>query len=87
MNRQWHCEKVKNVTVSLSDEVYRRARMLAAERGTSLSALVREFLETLGSGESRSETLRKAEASLRARITEFRASDRLPRDELHGRKR
>jgi hypothetical protein len=33
---------VKNVTVSLPDEVYREARVKAAERNTSLSSLVRE---------------------------------------------
>jgi plasmid stability protein len=36
---------VKNVTVSLPDDVYRWARIKAAERDTSLSALVREFLD------------------------------------------
>jgi hypothetical protein len=39
---------VKNVTVTVPDDVYRRARIKAAELDTSLSALVREFLTTLG---------------------------------------
>jgi len=76
---------VKNVTVSLDDDVYRRARMIAAERDTSLSALVREFLLTLGSGESRNERLRREERALRERIGAFRVSDGVSRDDLHDR--
>ena len=35
---------MKNITVSVPDEVYRRAKVRAAEQGRSLSALVAEFL-------------------------------------------
>jgi len=38
---------VKNLTVTLDDEIYRRARIHAAEQGTSVSALVKRlFIET-----------------------------------------
>jgi phage shock protein A len=77
---------VKNITVSLEDEVYRRARMVAAERDTSLSALVKRFLMELGSGESETDRLKREERALRERITQFRASDRISRDDLHDRK-
>lgn len=40
---------MKNVTIALDDEVHRRARIRAAEMGTSLSALVKHYLGTLGS--------------------------------------
>ncbi|MEK6541398.1 MAG: hypothetical protein AABZ45_04665 [Pseudomonadota bacterium] len=40
---------MKNVTIALDDEVHRRARIRAAELGTSLSALVKDYLGTLGS--------------------------------------
>ena len=43
---------MKNITFSLPTEVYHRVRMKAAEQGTSVSALVREFLELLGDEES-----------------------------------
>jgi len=43
---------VKNITVSLPDEVHRRARIEAAQRDTPVSALVREFLLSLGAVES-----------------------------------
>lgn len=38
---------VKNLTVSLDEESYRRARIAAAERGVSMSALVREYFHSL----------------------------------------
>lgn len=38
-------EKMKNITLKIDDEVHSRARILAAARGTSISALVRDFLE------------------------------------------
>ena len=40
---------MKNITVSVDDETYRRAHVVAAGRGTSVSALVREFLVSLTS--------------------------------------
>jgi uncharacterized protein YdaU (DUF1376 family) len=78
---------MRNITVSLDDETYRRARMIAAQRDTSVSALVRQFLSDLASGESRTERLKREERALRERITEFHAGDRLSRDEVHGRKK
>ncbi len=82
----WYCEYVRNITVSLDDEIYRQARMIAAERDTSISALVKEFLLELGSGGSHVERLKREERALRERITSFRASDKLSRDELHNRR-
>lgn len=78
---------MRNITVSLDDDTYRRARMIAAERDTSISALVKEFLVRLGSGESEVERLKREERALRERITSFRASDKQSRDELHDRAR
>lgn len=42
---------MKNVTISIDDETHRRARIRAAELGTSLSALVKVYLTTLGAAE------------------------------------
>jgi hypothetical protein len=77
---------MKNITVSLDDDIYRRARMIAAQKDTSVSALVKRFLVELGSEESDTERLKRKERLLLERITEFRASDRLPRDDIHGRR-
>jgi hypothetical protein len=59
--------------------------MIAAQRDTSVSALVRRFLMELGSGETESERLKRVERELRERITAFRASDRMSREEVHRR--
>ena len=78
---------MKNVTVSLDEETYRNARVRAAEMGRSLSALVREYLRELGSEESEFERRHQHELKLREKITGFRASDRLSREELYERRR
>lgn len=82
-----NCDPMRNITVSLDDETYRRARMVAAQRDTSVSALVRRFLLDLASGETEFERLRREERALREKITNFSASDRLSRDEVHDRRR
>lgn len=35
---------MKNITLKIDDETYRKARIRAAKAGTSVSAMVREFL-------------------------------------------
>jgi hypothetical protein len=74
---------VRNITLSLDDETYRRARIKAAEMDTSVSALVKQFLSELAAGESEFERLKKMEQALRERITAFRAAGRLPHDAAH----
>lgn len=76
---------VKNVTVSLPEEIYRRARIKAAERDTSLSALVRDFLLRLGEKESDFERRRKLQAEVLAGVRRFRGGDRLSRSAVHRR--
>jgi uncharacterized protein YdaU (DUF1376 family) len=76
---------VKNITVSLDDDTYRRARMAAAQQDTSVSALVKRFLQQLGSEETETERLKREERALRERITAFRAADRLSREDVHRR--
>jgi predicted transcriptional regulator len=77
---------MRNITVSLDDETYRRARIIAAERDTSVSALVKQFLVALAGGETEFERLKRLERETRERITDFRASENLPRDELYRRR-
>ena len=40
---------MKSITISVDDETYKRARIAAARRDMSVSALVREFLVGLAS--------------------------------------
>jgi hypothetical protein len=77
---------VKNITVSVPDDVYRVARITAAERGTSVSALVAAYLRSVsnGEGEDEFERLLRKQQELLARVPlGFRASDRLSREELY----
>ena len=60
--------------------------MRAAERDTSVSALVKAFFESLEK-ESDFERLKRRERELAAAITHFDASDRLSRDQLHERRK
>ena len=77
---------MKNVTVSLDDATYRAARVKAAEAGRSLSAMVRDYLNGLGSGESEFERLHRQELELRKNLDDFSGNDLLSRDELHERR-
>ena len=78
---------MKNITVSVDDETYRLARVKAAERDTSVSALVKGFLAGLAADDGAFERLAGEEQALRERVRRFRAGDRLSRDELHDRGR
>jgi plasmid stability protein len=76
---------VPNITVSLPSDIYRRARIRAAEQSTSVSALVRQFLTELGSAETDFERRRRLQDEVLATVSRFSARDRLSRDEVHGR--
>lgn len=76
---------MRNITVSVDDETYKRARIAAAELDTSVSALVKAYLEQLTLQESESERLKRTEREIRAQITSFTASNRLSREDLHDR--
>jgi hypothetical protein len=82
---QSYCEIVKNVTVSLPDEVYRKARIKAAERNTSLSSLVKMFLESLADDEGEFKRLERLQEESYSKIECFQASRRITREELHRR--
>ena len=74
---------MKNITVSVDDEIYRRARIKAAERDTSVSALVRQFLIDVARNQTETAQLKREEAAILAAIRNFRAADRLSRDVVH----
>ena len=78
---------MKNITVSLPADIYRRARIKAAEQDTSVSALVREFLWRLANDPGDVERRRQIQDDVIASITAFRAGDRLSRSDVHRRRR
>lgn len=90
---------MRNITVSLDDELYRKARVAAAEADTSVTALVREFF-TLLTGPSDRETRKTATDAttslatssilevvdkVRQRHPRFDPDNPLGRDEVHAR--
>lgn len=76
---------MKNITVAVPDEVYQSARIRAAERGTSVSGLVGEYLRGLSEAQPTFAQLEELQHRIQSELTSFRASDRLTRDEVHGR--
>jgi plasmid stability protein len=76
---------VTNITVSVPDEVYRAARIRAAEQGSSVSALVAEYLRSLSEREAEFARLKAQQQRIQSQIGRFSARDRLDREELHGR--
>ncbi len=76
---------VKNITVTVPDDVYREARVRAAEQGSSVSALVGDFLRTLSDREAEFARLEAQQRAVQQRIGRFRAGDRLDRDAVHER--
>jgi len=79
-----------NITLTVPAEVLRAARIRAAERGTSVSGLVREFLTSLAGPEDEFGRLKRRQGEALARIEasrvgRFSAHDGLTRDELHDR--
>lgn len=76
---------MKNITVSLPDDLHRRARVRAAEQDTSVSAVVRDFLSGYAQQESDFERRKRLQAEVLSTVRAFRAGDRMTRDELHRR--
>lgn len=76
---------MKNITVAVPDDVYRAARVRAAERGTSVSTLVAEYLSRLASEGSRFSRLQDEQARIQQGLGPFRAAGRLGRNQVHER--
>jgi hypothetical protein len=76
---------MKNVTVSVPEDVYRVARIRAAEGDSSVSALVAGYLRSLGERDSEFSRLEAQQSQVLDEVDQFRAADRLDRDELHRR--
>lgn len=79
---------MKNVTLTIDEKTWRAARIVAAEQGKSLSALVREFLQSLHPvRDTHEDDVRRMFAAMDRVKARFSASDRLPREKLHERGR
>jgi hypothetical protein len=78
---------MRNITVTVDDDVYRRARIAAAALDTSVSALVKVYLQQLAATETETERLKRQEREIRSKIVDFTASSRLRREDTHKRSR
>jgi Family of unknown function (DUF6364) len=76
---------MKNITVSVPQEVYQAARIRAAERGTSVSALVAEYLAELSRDNAEFARLEEQQRRIVNEITQFKGSDRIHRTDVHDR--
>jgi len=76
---------MKNITVSVPNEVYRSARIRAAERGSSVSALVAAYLRSLSEREAEFARLEEQQHRVVEQVNRFSGADRADRDEVHSR--
>lgn len=76
---------MKNITVSVPQEVYRRARVRAAREETSVSRVVGEYLRQWSDEDSDFERKKKIQDAVFSEIEDFSGADRLSRDAIHER--
>ena len=93
---------MKNITVSVDEETHRLVRIRAAELETSVSALVRNYLQGLASGrlagagegsqpaetprERRRRLMNEVFAEIRATRSGFSSAESVPREVLYERR-
>ncbi len=75
----------QNVTVVLDRETIRKAKVIAAHRGTSVSQLLAGTIASLVRGEERYESARARALDLLSRGLHLGGKIRATRDELHDR--
>ncbi len=81
---------MRNITIALDDVTYRNARIAAARRDASVSALVKQYLTTLAATE---DAPRQGTAELETLLDEiasrhpgFSCRENLPREDLYHRR-
>lgn len=82
---------MKNITLALDEETYRKARIAAAQRDTSVSSLVKQYLLTLVATEITNQKptpeLDTLLAEIASRHPGFSCSENLPREALYENRR
>jgi hypothetical protein len=76
---------VPNITVTVSEQTYRRARVRAAELDTSVSAVVTRTLEEFAANGTGAEARKRRFDELRAQTPILSAGKRLSREDLYKR--
>jgi predicted transcriptional regulator len=77
--------KKQNITISLSAEVIKKAKVLAAQRSTSISGLLAEQIESLIGREEAYERSQRAALALLEKGFHLGGMITADRDELHQR--
>ena len=80
-----HIKNKQNVTISLSRETIQKAKVLAAQRSTSISGLLAEQIESLVGQENAYERSRRAALALLKKGFHLGGTITASRDELHER--
>ena len=87
---------MKTISVTVDDDTHRRLRILAAEQGTSVSAMIRQHMLRVLNGNSqeadketgperRRRRLQEFQDELQRKNIRFSAADRLTREEMYQR--
>ncbi len=76
---------MKNITLSVDDAVLHTVRVYAAQRGSSVNRLVREFLTGIAGREGRARRARERIRELGEQSTARVGSRSWTRDDLHAR--
>jgi hypothetical protein len=76
---------MSNITVSIDEQTYRAARIVAAQRNATVSSLVRDYLNTLVNENTQPDTRSKALFEALDKAGPYQAGERLSRTESHHR--
>lgn len=76
---------MRNVTLAIEEATLREARRIAAERSTSLNAMIRDFLRELTERESQADQARQRILALCEQSTAEVGTRDWNRDDLHER--
>jgi hypothetical protein len=76
---------MKSITVSIPGDVYRAAELRAVEDGSSVSALVSDYLHSFIESRAEFSRLETQQRQILDEVDRFRAADRMDREELHRR--
>jgi plasmid stability protein len=74
-----------NLTITVDDEVLKRARLRATEQGTSVNSILREYLEQYAGSRSAQEQALAKLLAMSEQASSKRGRRTWTRDELHDR--
>ncbi len=82
---------MRSLTLSLDDEIYRKARIIAAQRDSFISSMVKNYLFTLADESEAPRVLKQEQEDLLDSIWKrhpaFNSSENLSREALHASRR